>query len=175
METNWEDEYIRLGTNMDAETLWEILKTKILDLRNEFVPRQTITGKPTWQDIGSFPINKTLQEAIRNKHVLHRRWMKAKNRNHDETARLAYTKARNKVKTGMRQAKKGFEKGIAKNSKTNPKEFWSYVRRKLKTKSGVAPLLENVKDKDSTRFDDKQKANILQEQLASVFTYETEG
>ena len=39
----------------------------------------------------------------------------------------------------------------------------------------MAPLLENDHDKDSTRFDDREKANILQKQFASVFTHEPEG
>ena len=59
--------------------------------------------------------------------------------------------------------------------KFNPEEFWAYVRKKLNTKSGVSPLLENVKDQDSLKFDDKDKANILQKQFSSVFTKEQVG
>ena len=70
-----------------------------------------------------------------------------------------YTKACNKVKCLMRQAKKIYEKGICMKSKSNAKAFWSHVRQKLKTKSSVAPLLENNKDIESTKFDDKEKAN----------------
>ena len=40
---------------------------------------------------------------------------------------------------------------------------------------GVASLLENEKDKSSLRFDDKDKANILQKQFSSVFTRKTDG
>ena len=47
--------------------------------------------------------------------------------------------------------------------------------KKLNTKSGVPPLLENVKDQDSLKFDDKDKANILQKQFSSVFTKEQVG
>ena len=38
----------------------------------------------------------------------------------------------------------------------------------------MAPLLENEKDKGLLRFDDKDKANILQKQFSSVFTHETD-
>ena len=75
----------------------------------------------------------------------------------------------------MRKAKRNFEKDIANKSKQNPKAFWSYVRSKLKTKAGVAPLLEKADDKTSIRFDDKEKADILQDQFCSVFTKEPEG
>ena len=65
-----------------------------------------------------------------------------------------------------------FEKVVASNSKTNPKDFWKYVRKKMKTKSGVSPLLADKKDPNSLRFQDKEKADILQHQFCSVFTEE---
>ena len=65
-----------------------------------------------------------------------------------------------------------FEKGLAERSKKNPKELWKYVRSKLRTKSGVSPLLEDITDPSSLKFDDKDKAEILQRQFCSVFTKE---
>ena len=41
-------------------------------------------------------------------------------------------------------------------------------------KTGIAPLLENNKDK-TTKFNDLEKANILQKQFSCVFTHELEG
>jgi len=43
---------------------------------------------------------------------------------------------------------------------------------KLNTKSTVAPLLADGKDKTSMKFLDREKANILQKQFVSVFTEE---
>ena len=43
----------------------------------------------------------------------------------------------------------------------------------MKTKCGIAPLLLDPEDKDSLKFDDKEKANILQDQFFSVFTQES--
>ena len=101
--------------------------------------------------------------------------MSAKNRGDIETARLKYIKARNKVKRMLRQSKKLFEQQIALRAKINPKAFWSHTGRKLKTKCGVAPLLSNINDKNSLKFDDEEKVNILQNQFSSVFTHEPEG
>ena len=42
----------------------------------------------------------------------------------------------------------------------------------MKTKSGVSPLLADKKDPNSLRFQDKEKADILQHQFCSVFTEE---
>ena len=71
-----------------------------------------------------------------------------------------------------RKSKREFERNIGIQSKINPKIFQSYVRSKLKTKTGVAPLLQDEKDETSTNFLDKEKANILQKQIANVFTKE---
>ena len=42
----------------------------------------------------------------------------------------------------------------------------------MKTKSGIAPLLDNIGTKKCLKFSDKDKANILQRQFTSVFTKE---
>ena len=101
--------------------------------------------------------------------------MKAKSESGANDARHAYRKANNKVKRMMRKAKRNFERSIAQNSKSCPKSFWSYVRSKLRTKAGVAPLLNNVTDKTSVKFTDEEKSNILQDQFSSVFTREPDG
>ena len=67
-----------------------------------------------------------------------------------------------------------FEKGIAAECKKNPKSFWAYTRSKMRTKDGIGPLLSNPEDKESLKFDDLEKANILQDQFSSVFTNETD-
>ena len=65
-------------------------------------------------------------------------------------------------------------RGTAKKSKSDPKVFWSHIRHRLKTKSGVAPLLENPQEKDSMKFSDVDEAN-LQNQFSSVYVKEPEG
>ena len=70
------------------------------------------------------------------------------------------------------KSKREFEINIGIQSKSNPKIFWSHVRSKVKTKTDVAPLLQDEKDETSTKFGDKEKANIHQKQFVSVFTKE---
>ena len=63
----------------------------------------------------------------------------------------------------MRKSKRKHEIEIALKSNSNPNVFWSHIRRRLKTQTGIAALQENNKDKTSTKFnDDLEKANILQ-------------
>ena len=152
--TNWADNFLTSECSNSVEDIWLSFKSKIYELRNRCVPNTTVTGKPLWNKKGCIPVGKPLQEAIHQKHARHRRWMSAKKKTNDKTACLEYTKARNKVKRMVQQAKKSYEKEICLKSKSSPKAFWSHVQQKLKTKSGVGPLLENNNDITSTKFDD---------------------
>ena len=78
------------------------------------------------------------------------------------------------MKRLIRCSKRLFEKEVASRSKTNPKGFWKYIRKKLKTKNGISPLFEDNKDPSSLKFEDKEKANILQKQFCRVFIRETD-
>ena len=142
------------------------------------IPRSRCSkfGNQIWSDKRTFPISKNTQDAIRDKKRLNRAWMSKRKIWQDASfERSEYSKSRNKVKTLIRKAKREFEKNIAHQSKSNPKAFWAHTRRKLKSKCGVAPLLEDINDKDSLKFDDTAKANILQTQFSSIFTNEPDG
>ena len=171
---HWSRGFLEVGKNKSVEELWSLLKTKLMELRDKFVPKVTISNKPLWKGKG-FPINKLAQEAIRDKSKKHRKWILSKNTEEGYLSRFDYTQARNKVRRLLRKAKRNYEQGIASQSKTNPKIFWAHARSKLKTKSVVAPLFADVKDNDSLKFDDKEKANILQQQFSSVFNREPDG
>ena len=115
-----------------------------------------------------FPINKRTQEEIKNKNRSYRTWMRSIVFNDSESSRLEYTKARNRLRTMVQRAKREFEKGIPAQAKTDP-------RKNLKIKSRVAPLLANVEENNALKFDDTEKANILQKELSSVYTREPDG
>ena len=69
----------------------------------------------------------------------------------------------------MRFARKRYEKGVADLVKENQKAFWSYVNSKTRMRSGISEL----KDENGTMCSrDADKANILNNFFASVFTKE---
>ena len=172
--SNWTEKFMKRNQSKSVEELWNSFKSEIHEIRNKFVPKQ-LSGIPSWKTKGIVPINEVLRIAMRNKSKLQRRWISSKNVLNvpdAENVPQAYTKARNKVKAMIRKSKRKFERNIGIQSKSNPKIFWSHVRSKLKTKTGVAPLLQDERDETSTKLDDKEKANILQKQFVSVFTKE---
>ena len=166
-QKGWKEDHMNRAKDMNKDDQWNSIKTALHEMGEKFVPKITSNDevKPKWKTSGSIPIGKPLQEAIREKNQKYRRWMRAKCRNDADKIRSEYSGVCRKVKRLMRKAKRDFEKNICKNPKENPKRFWWYVRHKLKTKSGVAPLLANVEDRESMKFDDQHKANILQQQF----------
>ena len=162
--SNWTEKFVIQNQSRSFDELWNSFKSEINEIRNKFVPKQ-LSGILSWKTKGSVPSNQVLRDAIRNKSKLHRRWVSSKNvlnAADAENIRQAYTKARNKVKAMICKSKREFERNIGIHSKSIPKICWPHVRSKLKTKTCVAPLLQDEKDETSTKFDDKEKANILQ-------------
>ena len=171
-DSNWSHEIIENSEKHSIEELWTLFKEKILELRDKHVPISKIAS---WKSKGSIPINNDLRKAIKNKARLHKGWIKSIKDSNAESNRRLYCKARNRVKKMMKKAKRHLEKCIGAESERNPKLFWSRVRRNLKTKTGIAPLLENPNDKSSIKVNDKDIANILQKQFVSTFTDEPDG
>ena len=74
--SNWKEKFLADGIDKDAENLWASIKSTLLELRNEFVPLRTIKTGIDSNNKGDFPIGKTLQQAIKEKHSRHRCWIR---------------------------------------------------------------------------------------------------
>ena len=69
--SKWKENYLADSEGKDPEDLWSSIKTKLLELRNEFVPIRTTEASIKSTVKGGIPINKRLQRAIKEKHSLH--------------------------------------------------------------------------------------------------------
>ena len=86
-------------------------------MRKQYVPEKTMKPESTVIK-GSFPLSKELQQAVADKHYLHRPWIRLSRRG-DPSMHDIY-KSRAKNKRLIRQARKKYEKSIATNAKANP-------------------------------------------------------
>ncbi len=77
-----------------------------------------------------------------------------------------------KTKRLVRQSKRNLEQHIANSSKSNPKEFYSYIRKKKVPGSTIGPLATTD---DNIVNEDTEMANILNDFFESVFTDEDLG
>ena len=174
-DSNWVNRVNEMALSCTPNELWLEFKKKLQYLRNKFVPAVNKTGTH-WSSKGSVPLDEKTRDLLRKKNKLFKQWVRASSEgNEKELARLSFVRTRNKVKNVVRSAKRSFEKQIAQNSKWNAKPFWAYTRRKMKTTTGVSPLLADVTDPDSLKFTAFEQAAILQKQFLSVFTDEPDG
>lgn len=90
-----------------------------------------------------------------------------KTKDYDEY--LAYKRVEKETKKLVSQAKKRFEKKLAREAKKNPKMFYSYLRSKTTNRSSVGPLKEG----DDIVPGNAEIADILNKFFASVFTIES--
>ena len=79
-----------------------------------------------------------------------------------------YIKVKKINKVTIRKSKTEFKRNIVPKSSNNMKMFWSQVRTKVKTKTDVTFLLPEKMDKNSTKFYNKEKVNVLQKQFSGI-------
>ena len=80
-----------------------------------------------------------------------------------------YRETEKKVRNMIRNAKRNFEKRLAKGGEDGQakKQFYSYVKTKTKSRVGVGPLKDEA---GSTVSGDREMADLLNKFFASVFT-----
>ena len=118
-EVEWEEIFV----GKQVEDCWILLKNRLLDLQDEFIPMVTVrqNQKPQW-------INKTVAMAIKSKKRCWNKYLFCRSEENFEK----YQAQRNKLKTEIRKAKRELEVKIASEVKEKPKAFWNYVGNKTR-------------------------------------------
>ena len=128
---------------------------------DECVPWKEKRGgdRPKWY-------KKEVKVAIRKKREAWNLWKRTKIGADKEE----YKKREKEVKKMIWNRKKGLEKCIAKESKKNPKSFYSYINSGKNMRIKVGPLKVMVEGVEEIVVDPKRQAEVLNEFYASVFT-----
>lgn len=115
-------------------------------------------NKPKWW-------NKRIEMKLSQKNRAYRKYKITKS----NTDKREYEILRRETKKQIRENKRNLELFIADTAKSNPKEFYSYVRKKKVITTNIGPLrLEN----DEHINTDEEMANVLNDYFTSVFTCE---
>ena len=147
--------------SLNVQERWDLFMEKITNCMEKHIPVIRYTGKrlkPKWMD--GYCVR-----AVRSKFKSWIQYLRTRNRYDYER----YCANRNRATKATIKAKIKFEKNIADSVKDNPKSFWGYVSSKTKARSGVSDLKNENGDLVSS---DGDKANILNDFFASVFTRE---
>ena len=151
---DWEEEL----KGLDTERTWQKLKNMVTGAMDRHIPWKSMKGrkKPRWLTGG-------IKRLIRKKKQL---WARSR-QSGSSRDQEAYKHAVKEVKKAIHEEKKKLEKKVAAESKEKPKQFFQYLKGERSNKVNVGPL------KDETGrlvVDDKEMADVLNKQYASVFT-----
>lgn len=147
---------------LDVEECWLEIKNCIEQAMTKHIPKVKCNSgkrrKPAW-------LNAKARKSVKKKHKLYKRFLRS-DLSYDYRR---YIQSRNECNRVIKQAKREYEKKLAKGCKANAKLFWKYVQSKTKSFSGISPL---TKGDGSTAETDEGKAEVLNSFFSSVFTKE---
>ena len=141
-----------------AGEMWTVFREAVHEAIGKHVPlvKKRNGGEPAW-------LNWEIRKSIKEKKKAWDRWKRTKK----EEDKERYKMAERKVKGEIRRRKNGLERKIARESKTNPKAFFSYVNRAKKTRGKIGPLKD---EHGSIIIDPTAQAEFMNQYYATVFT-----
>jgi Reverse transcriptase (RNA-dependent DNA polymerase)/Endonuclease-reverse transcriptase len=154
------DDWDELLRGQSAEQAWCTLRDRIHALVDRYVPerRRRNHNRPPW-------LTRDILRAIRKKKRL---WRQAK----EGQNVTEYKAAEKAVKNQIRNAKRKFERDIAKgcgSEQANKKRFFSYIKKKTKSRPGIGPLKDGG---GRTVQEDGEMAELLNRFFSGIFTRE---
>ena len=153
---NWEN----LVDCNDVDKIWMALKTELLNIRNEFVPKHKRNkNKCKW-------VNREVTACRRAKKKAWNRYVKS-----GKNLQLyqQYVIKRRQCTAVNKKAKEDFETKLANNIKQDSKSFYAYIRNKQRCRAKVGPLKDSS---GNVITDDKLTSDQLNKYFVSVFTKE---
>ena len=138
---------------------WDIFKEILKEETDRCVPKKKrrINSKPIW-------MNPNILRLIRKKRRLWKWYTREGGKDYESFE--AYKKVQAEVKKSVQNAKRNFERKIAKDK--NKKAFYSYMKKKTSNRVSVGPLKEG----NELVTDNKKMAEMLNKWYCSVFTRE---
>ena len=142
----------------DMNGMWNEIKNVLNDMAEKYVPwrKNKTRNTPKW-------FNKEMAKLIEKKRRAWNKWKRTKT----GVDKIEYQKLEKNVKRMVKNKKNGLERKIAKEAKTNPKAFYSYINSSKKVRSKIGPLKS---DDGEMIADPKNQAEILNDFYSSVFT-----
>ena len=149
-----------MSTNDPIDVLWDMIHSKLIAVMDKYIPSKMKSPRfdQPW-------INRNIKRLANLK-------KKYFTRARDTNLKEDWAKYKELKKETQKKCKEAFSNYISTvicetdESRQTNKKFWSYVKSLKRDSTGVAPL----KKEGITFSDSKNKAEILNQQFASVFT-----
>ena len=150
-----------LLSDKDCQQSWNTFRDTISLAMENHIPKSRhgkTKNKKLW-------MNKDTRLLIKTKN---RAWNRYKS-NKTDVNWSAFAKIRNETNRAVTQVKKNFEQKIAREIKSNPKQFWRYVN----SKNPRVREFPTMYDQDGVEYAcDNEKASLFNLYFANVFTKE---
>jgi hypothetical protein len=161
------DRLIATEQSLSTQQMWDQTEVGLQHIIDSYVPTKTIKGykNPPW-------FNNEMKLLFQKRNAAYRQWIRSKSYQ-DE---MEFHNLKTEAQLKWRQAKDSYTEALFtpqaddyEQGRRQPlKKFWGYIKALKKDASGTSPL-----KKDGVLISDaKGKANILNNQYASVFTKE---
>ena len=156
---NWEDEFSDKSGQECLDIFYEVINRET----EKNIPKKLRrkSSRPIW-------MTKNIMRLLRKKRRLWKNYTTHPYYRDDYESLQAYKGVQNEVKKAVKQAKRKFEKNLAKSAKKNPKQFFSYLKKKSSNRVSVGPLKVGVE----LVSDNTEMAGMLNNYFCSVFTQE---
>ncbi|ORD93263.1 RTJK, partial [Enterospora canceri] len=159
-DTDWSE--LLSESESDIDKSWEAFTTKLNEAISVCVPyryrRSARKNKPKWW-------NEEIKNSLSLKKHAYDKYISTKN----QDDKVEFDRARSETKRLIKRSKKNLEEYIAESCKSNPKEFYSFVKSKKALTCNIGPL---TKGQGNHTNDENEMATILNNFFASVFTEE---
>ena len=143
--------------NKTVQECWDIFKTKLEALSEENIP----VSNP--KDYNEPWMNRTLMKKWKKKYFAWKRYTESKS----FSKYREYKKEADLLKKNARQAKRAYEKKIAKEASGNKRQFFRYVNSKLTVRPEITSMQNDIGELVDN---DKEICNILARYFNSVYT-----
>ena len=156
---DWKKEF----NDNSANRCWEIFKEILLCLQKEHIPLAVATTdpKPSWT-------NKEVCTALSLKRGSWKRYSMCKTDSNLE----AYKKARYNLKQVTMNAKKGLERRVAEEVRTNPKSSWKFISKRTKRYHKIGRIRD---ENNLLTTSNEETADSFNKYFATVFVKEDAG
>ena len=149
--------------NDGAGDIFNIYKHTMLELQEEYIPKVNVNNRK--------PPDRKLTNLQKRKDHDHKVWKWRINNlgpTHQSTliAKRRITESTNKVTSHVQDKTRKAEERIVKEK--NPKKFYAFINRRLKTRCKVGP----IKEEGIVHYKDEKVGSLLKSQFASVYTVE---